>query len=263
MIYKFYNYVTTSCPQYVRHMDYLYEIIAMRSRHMRNQTSWMPHLQNTRRFILSAAKRCQNRNKVIILGSGLLLDVPLLELTSMFREVVLADIVFLPEVQRAVKKNVNVTLLPLDMTSMAQKLYENVQRGIRELPEAAPSLNALDEDAGLVVSLNLLSQLWVVPRTYVLKKLRGLEEEELDDWCGRIVSSHYAFLQSLSCDVCLITDFEFIKLDKNGVIVSQGSTIFNLRLPAPKESWTWSIAPMSGYRGYLSKELNVGAWQVR
>jgi len=138
MIFEFYNNVTTSCPQYVRHMDYLHEIIAMRNRHMRNQASWMPHLQNTRRFILSAAKRCQNRNKVVILGSGLLLDVPLLELTSMFREVVLADIVFLPEVRRAVKKNVNVTLLTLDMTSMVQKLYENVQRGIRELPEAAP-----------------------------------------------------------------------------------------------------------------------------
>jgi|GEM_PF-6383540 len=124
-------------------------------------------------------------------------------------------------------------------------------------------LNALDEDAGLVVSLNLLSQLWVIPRTYVLKKLRGLEEDQLDDWCGQIVSSHYAFLQSLPCDVCLITDFEFIKRDKSGGIVSHSSTIFNLRLPAPKESWTWNIAPMGEYRGYLSKDLNVGAWQVR
>jgi hypothetical protein len=262
MLREFYTYLTTNCPQYLRHMDYLYEIIAMRNRHRRHQTSWMPHLQNTRRFILSAAQRCQNRNKVVILGSGLLLDVPLLELTSMFREVVLVDIVFLPEVWRAVKRLRNVKLFPLDITNMAQKLYENVRCGIRELPKAAPSFSALDGDTGLVVSLNLLSQLWVMPRAYALKKLQGLDAEEVDDWCGQIVNSHYAFLQLLPCAVSLVTDFEFVKRDKTGCIASYGSTIFNLRLPAPEESWTWNIAPMAENRGYLSKELNVGAWHM-
>jgi len=138
MLFDFYTNLITSCPQYVRHMGYLYEIIAMRSRHRRNQASWMPHLLKKRRLILSAAKRRQKRNKVVILGSGLLLDVPLLDLTSMFREVVLADIVFLPEIRRTVKRNVNVTLLHLDMTNLAQKLYENVRHGMRELPETAP-----------------------------------------------------------------------------------------------------------------------------
>jgi hypothetical protein len=36
---------------------------------------------------------------VVVLGAGLLLDVPLNALSSLFREVVLVDIVFLPEVQ--------------------------------------------------------------------------------------------------------------------------------------------------------------------
>lgn len=105
----------------------------------------------------------------------------------------------------------------------------------------------------MVVSLNILSQLWVIPRAYALKKLHGLEDEELDDWCGQIVSSHYAFLQSLPCDVCLVADFEFIKRDKNGVVASHGSTIFNLALPPPEESWTWNIAPMSKTAGFCQR----------
>ncbi len=264
MLYEFYTYLTTNSPRYVRHLDYLHEIIAMRGRHKHQQTSWMPHLQNTRRFVLTTANRCQNRNKVVILGSGLLLDVPLHELTLMFREVVLVDIVILPEVRKAAKRYSNVKLLPVDITNVAQKLFENVRHGICELPKASPPLiSSLDEDIGLVVSLNLLSQLWVMPRAYALKKLPLLDEEELDDWCGQIVSSHYTFLQLLTCSVCLVADYEFVKRDKTGYITSCGSTIYNLQLPAPEESWTWNIIPIGESHGYPSKELKVGAWQMQ
>src|SRR5208283_740078 len=197
-------------------MDYVYEIIAMRSRYRRYRASWMPHLQNTRRFILSAVERCPNRSKALVLGAGLLLDVPLDELAATFREVVLVDIVFLSEVRRTVKRYANVRLLPLDVTNMAQKLHAYIQRGLSELPEASPLLPEVDNDTGLVVSLNLLSQLWVMPRAYALKKLRGLDQEQVDGWCRQIVESHYNFLRSLPCPVCLIADFEFIKRDHLG-----------------------------------------------
>jgi len=181
----------------------------------------------------------------------------------MFREVVLVDIVFLPEVRNAVKRYSNVKILPVDITTVAQKLFENVRLGICELPKATTPLLSSLEDIGLIVSLNLLSQLWVMPRAYALKKLPLLDEEELDDWCGQIVSSHYAFLQLLTCSVCLVADFEFVKRDKTGNITGCGSTIFNLQLPAPEESWTWDIIPIGESNGHLSKELKVGAWQMR
>ena len=186
MLYELYTYVTTPCPQYVRHMDYLSEAIAMRGRHLRNRTAWQPHLEQTRRAILSAAEGSRNRSKVVILGSGLLLDVPLEELSAMFREVVLLDIVFLPEVYKRVKRYGNVRLVQHDVTNMAQKLYENIRSGQPELPSAAPSVPDIDKNTGLVISLNILSQLWVMPRTYALKKLRNLEEEDVDDWCKQI-----------------------------------------------------------------------------
>lgn len=262
MFSELFTYLTTPCPQYARHMDYLDEIIAMRGRYRRHRTSWQPHLDSTRRFVLSAAGRSKNRNKAVILGAGLLLDVPLDELSSMFREVVLLDIVQLPEVRRTVKRYDNVKFIAHDITNVAEQLYKNVQRDIRELPRSTPVIPEIDENAGLVVSLNILSQLWVVPRAYALKKLPGLEEELLDDWCRQIVESHTAFLRSLPGTVCLVADHEFVKSDREGNIASKGSTVFDVKLPKPVATWTWDIIPMNDDRQYLSRELNVGAWYL-
>jgi hypothetical protein len=263
MLYELYTYVTTDCPQYVRHMDYLYEAIAMRSRHRRNRTAWQPHLERTRSAILSAVAHSANRNNIVILGSGLLLDVPLEELSSLFNEVVLIDIVFLPEVYKRIKRYTNVRLVQYDVTCMAQKLCENIGTGNPELPNGAPGVPDIDESTGLVVSLNILSQLWVMPRAYALKKLRDLDEEQVDDWCRQITGSHYAFLKSLTCPVCLIADHEFVKRDLEGRVVNQGSTIADLTLPEAETFWTWNIVPLGEKDRFLSKELKVGVWQMR
>lgn len=263
MFSELFTCLTTPCPQYVRHMGYLNEIVAMRQRHRRSRAAWQPHLENTRRFVLSAAEQCKERSTAVILGSGLLLDVPLDELSSMFQKVVLLDIVFLPEVRRRVKQYGNVKFIQHDVTNVAKKLYDNIQRGIRELPEATSPDHAIDNDAGLVVSLNILSQLCVVPRMYALKKLPGLDEELVHDWCRQIVESHYAYLRSKPHTVCLIADHEVVKRDREERVASRGSTVFGLELPRPEESWTWNIVPMGDGRQYLSKELNVSAWHLR
>jgi hypothetical protein len=262
MLSELFTYLTTRCPQYVRHMDYLYEAIAMRGRYKRNRAAWQPHLENSRRFILSAVDKSKDRNKVVVLGAGLLLDVPLEELSSLFREVALVDIVFLPEVRKSVKRFSNVTLVQHDVTIMAEQLYSNILHGIRDLPVSMPNVAAIDKHTDLVISLNIMSQLWVMPREYALKKLPRLDEEVVDDWCKQIVEAHYTYLRSLACAVCLVADHEYVKRDREGIMVSQGSTVFGVALPAPEASWTWNIAPRNEESQYASKELLVGAWML-
>ena len=263
MLLDLFTYLTTPCSTFIRRMGYLNEAIEMRGRARLHAAAWQLHLDNTRRFILSAAEKCRNRNKAVILGSGLLLDVPLAKISSMFREVVLMDVVCLPDAGKQIGQYSNVRFIEYDVTGIAEDLFRKGQRGLPELPESGPSLPAVARDAGLVVSLNILSQLWVVPRAYASQRTRGLDEYAVDEWCGRIVAAHYALLRSLSCDVCLVADHEFVKRDSEGMVVSRGSTVYGLELPRPDASWTWNIAPIYKGSRSFSKDLTVGAWHIR
>lgn len=255
--------LTTPCSPFIRRMGYLNEAIEMRSRARRHAAAWRPHLDNTRSFVLSSAEKCRNRSKAVILGSGLLLDVPLAEISSMFREVVLMDVVCLPEVRKQIRLYNNARFIECDVTNTAERLYRNGLKGIRDLPESVPSVPGIGQDCGLVVSLNILSQLWVVPRAYASQQMRGLDEYAVDEWCGRIVAAHYALLRSLSCDICLVADHEFVKRNSEGMVISRGSTVYELELPRPDASWTWNIAPIDKGSRSFSKDLTVGAWHIR
>lgn len=262
MILELFTYVTTQCPSYIRRMGYLYEAIGLKCRYKRHPDSWRHHLEKTRKFVLSAAGKSQRRGKVVVLGSGLLLDVPLETLSSMFREVVLIDIVCLPEVRRRIKGYDNVIFLQQDVANIAETLYQNVRYGRYELPSARSVLPEIDKDTGLVISLNILSQLTVVLRKYALKKLKGLARDHVEAWCRQIIEAHYAFLRSLPCNVCLIADHRYTNRDRNGKIAAQGSTIYGISLPEPDDSWIWNIAPIGEESRSYSKELDVGAWYI-
>lgn len=261
MMLELFTYITTRCSLHVRRMGYLYEAIGLSCRYKRHSDSWLHHLEKTRQFVLSAAGKSQERGKVVILGSGLLLDVPIETLSSMFREVVLIDIVCLPEVYRRIKGYNNVRFIQQDVTNIAESLYQNVQHGRRELPSANPVvLPKIDNGTGLVISLNILSQLTVVPRKYALKKLKGIPMEHINAWCRQITEAHYDFIMSLPYNVCLIADYRYTRRDRNGRITAQGSTISGISLPVPDDSWTWNIAPLGEESRHYSKELDVGAW---
>jgi hypothetical protein len=260
MLLDLFTAFTTPGSPYLRRMGYVDEAIAMRGRYRRRRAAWQPHLENTRRFVLSSAQQCQTRNKVTVLGSGLLLDLPLAELASLFREVVLMDVVCLREVRKKIKRYGNVTFIEQDVTNIAERLYKNKQQRIYDLPEAAAARLIGAEESDMVVSLNILSQLWVVPRSCAVTPLPRATEEQLDDWCGQIVERHYASLRSMPNAVCLVADYEFVKRDHEGKIFSKGSTIGGLVLPQPEESWVWNIEPLQEDSQFNSKELRVGAW---
>ncbi len=262
MFFDLFSFLTAPHPQYVRNMGYLDEARAMQKRYEQSRAAWQPHLEQTRRFVVSAAEQCRERKKVVVLGSGLLLDVPLEELSAMFEEVILLDVVLLPTVRGLAKKYERVSLVQYDVTNVAARLYENVSRGVRELPPPLPAVTMIDRDTSLVVSLNILSQLWVIPRAFALAKMPGLDEETLEDWCRLIVESHYTYLASLPCPVCLVADHDFVQRDQAGNIARRGSTVFDFILPASEASWSWNIMPADGRR-LLSKELIVGAWNFR
>jgi hypothetical protein len=255
--------LTTRCPQYVRRMGYLSQMLALRGRHRRRRAGWQPHLYNTKKFILAAAGTCRKQDTVVVLGSGLLLDVPIEALADMFHEVVLVDVVHLPEVRKRIRRHKNVRTIRRDITSVAERLYWNVQQGQNELPASEPGIPGADTDIGLVISLNVLSQLTIQLQDYVRKKLPEHAEETITDWCDQIYESHYQALRALPIDVCLIADHEYVYRNREGNVIERGSTVGKVTLPEPDASWWWEIAPLGSASRYASKTLHVGAWHFR
>ncbi len=250
----------TRCSPSLRHLGYLDETLAMRRRYRARKEAWRPHLERSRQFILASARSCRNRNKIVILGSGLLLDVPLAELSRLFTEVVLLDVICLPAIRKEIGRYPNARFAEYDATGVSEQLYRQARVASPDLPTVSRPASPEFDNADLVVSLNLLSQLWVIPRAFVLKQRTRPDQEYLDDWCGKLVEEHDRFLRSLSCAVCLIGDYEFIERDRTGAVISRSSTVYNVTLPGPAASWTWNIAPLGTASRSFSKELVVGGW---
>jgi hypothetical protein len=247
-------------PDYVRDMDFLNQAIALKGRFERRRAGWLPHLDHTKKFVIQAAQACRNKQKVVVLGSGLLLDVPVAELAELFDEVLLVDIVHLPEATERTKPYGNVRHVFSDVTGISEAVYNAVNTGRSDLPLTTPVFPGVDETTGLVVSLNILSQLYAFPCQYVVNNTSIHSSQILQDWCNGIVRAHFLALQALPCDVCLVADYEYIWRDEAGAVVEQGSTLRDCTLINPEASWTWHITPASEDPRRLAKELQVGAW---
>ncbi|SVE27527.1 uncharacterized protein METZ01_LOCUS480381, partial [marine metagenome] len=85
-------YLATPAPRHLKEMDYPREQRNLESRRKRCKAAWQPHLENTQSLILNAADKCPSSEKVLVIGSGALFDIPITELSRQFQEVVLVDI---------------------------------------------------------------------------------------------------------------------------------------------------------------------------
>ena len=226
----------------LRGMGYLRELMAIRGRARRCWNAWKPHLEKSKATIRNAIEHCQQRRKALILGSGMLFDVPVAELSTAFREVLLMDIVhplanWLPS-----SRYKNLRRVTADVTGTAEHVFRVAKLPGATLPRTEPSLFLDDPEVDLVVSLNLLSQLPVIPTTF-LERVGVHAPEAIEAFARHLVASHLAYLQRFACTVTLITDVEKLTLDRAGKLVGKSSLLHGVPLPCEGETWTWHLAP--------------------
>ncbi|MCX8028210.1 MAG: hypothetical protein N3A62_10230 [Thermodesulfovibrionales bacterium] len=260
MIFEFFKHITISAPDYIKKMGYLKEILSIESRYKRFKIDWDRHLKNSKEVIIDALKMARNRRRVVVLGSGLLLDLPLREIASFFDDVVLVDIFHLPQVEEAVKVYENVRLINADITSTAHRLYISRPKPKTELPKEQPFFPECDSHCDLVISLNILSQLPIIPRNYLINELGWKDDEDITNWEHYIINAHFQSLLRLKCPVCLIADWELTYLDKNDVEIERHLTAPVLRDVEPYRQWFWRLVPIGYESKQYSVELTVGAF---
>lgn len=218
-------WLLTPASWQARRDGYLAESIAISARERRCRGAWSAHLRASRCALIESARSASRHRIAVVLGSGALLDVPLEELSRLFREVWLVDMVHPWRARRQARRFANVRLVEHDVTE------GGTDRPSRFLDVA---------DIDWVASVNLVSQLPARGRD-------GLSA----------MRAHLAYLTRLDAVVCVLADEEQVTLDAGGCAVERRD-FQPLFAGWPRlGEWRWDIAPPGEMGGGASRYHRV------
>lgn len=241
MLSEWLTYWRTECPPQARELGYLRESIGIRARYRRCRGAWQPHLENSKAALLASLDACHDFRTALVFGSGLLLDIPLAELSQRFAQVWLVDLIHLPEVRQAARRHPNVRCLSHDVTGFLDSL-DNLAPGKLDLP---PPQRFLDEaEIDWVASVNLLSQLPLLPQAWLRRRFPGIAENEWEKWEEKLLRQHLDYLTAFGKPACLLADAEQTTIGADGEILERNDFGGLLdKWGQPLSGWRWDVAP--------------------
>jgi hypothetical protein len=252
MILELLEWLATPCPADLRRLGYKTELVAIGARHRRCRAAWAPHLAQSRQAIERAVERPASRRTVVVLGSGRLLDVPLELLARSFRRVVLVDTIHPLSARLRTRRYPNVELAAADVSGVLAELVR--AKPGDALPAPRPFAPIHEPDVDLVISLNLLSQLGVLPEEWLEPRIGADKAARLS---AALTKAHLDDLARCRATVCLIADVEWRHVAGDGAIRERASSIYDVPPPNADEEWTWKIAPAPEIDPVLSEERRV------
>jgi hypothetical protein len=253
----------TPCPRPVRALGYLREAIGIYGRFRRCRGHWREHIDQCRSTIQQGLLRCSERRKAVVLGAGLLHDVPLAELAASFREVLLVDIVHPFRSRWSTRRLGNVRRVTADITNTVYDLYRASDEPEMPLPRSKPDLLLDDPEIDFAVSLNLLSQLPCMPIEY-LTRFKAHSIEEIEDYARDVIQAHLDYLDRLPGCVVLITDVERLKIDMLKRVVERKDLLFGQKFQKQGEEWEWRLAPCpeaDPRHHYFRRVVGISDWK--
>lgn len=231
------------------------------NRYIREQENWQEHLQNTKKAILKSAFNKQ-KGIVVVLGSGWLLDVPLKELSEMFEQVYLIDIVHSKQVTHQVAKMKNVQCIEYDVSGgVLEGVFDLVKNKSNDLD----SIVLENKNWGLspeivadfVISVNILSQLDYFALSF-LRKNTTFCELRLGELKQRIQQAHLSFLPKGKS--CVITDFKEIiyrNKDKENILRQNNLLKVDIDPKSIFNRWIWNFDTQKTYYSDGNTYMNV------
>jgi hypothetical protein len=255
---------STSYRRVLNKLGYYNYHNALIHRHINQKGGWDTHLERCRNYILKIIDYTKPE-KITVLGSGWLLDLPLVEILEKAGKVTLVDIIHPPAVFEHAGKMFNVELLEEDVTGgLIEEVWQKAGKysffnklkspeGIT-IPEYKPLF-----DPGLVISLNILTQLEILPLSF-LKRRSSISDKEFSRLKAEIQKKHIDFLKKHRS--VLISDFEEVFTDKSGNKTTIPTLMTGLPQGEFKEEWTWNFEQTGAYRYNSRSVMNVFAISI-
>jgi hypothetical protein len=211
--------------------------------HVNQNGGWEDHQVHCRRLIEKALE-LYKPEKITVLGSGWLLELPVAEMIEQTKTVCLIDIIHPPDVISQVGSYANVELIEQDVTGgLIEEVWQKTRKysfvrkmkslGDIIVPEFKP-----DSDPGMVISLNILTQLESLLVSYIKKRAK-IKEENFDLFRTAIQKKHLDFLRKHTS--VLITDFAEVITNSTGNVRNIPTLLTDLPVCRVKEEWTWDF----------------------
>lgn len=241
MLKEFFHYFFTPAPAIARKRGYLYCSISLAERYERNKKLWAPHLNRCHQFILKNLPA--SPGKIIVFGSGHLLEIPWASLLQRCQELILVDIVHPRKVLALAKRERKISLITQDITG-----YYLNHGG-----EFSPPRMGLKGD--VAISANILSQLPLIP----WESCAGDEGQE-KLIAEKMKKDHLSLLAEVAPSVLLFSDTKRIFRDKNAHVIEEIPSAITLN-ESSLEQWTWEICPIGELSRKYSMEMVVEAYR--
>lgn len=241
MILEALNYLASLPLTASVHRGFVRVSVNLWSRARRCASAWAEHERHCHEAVRAAVSGVRQRRTVVVLGSGLVRDVPVEELSRQFDTVVLVDLVHLASVRLWIRAKglKNVRLIERDISGFA-----DIAAG--KEPEPLAFLRQVPY-LDLVISANVLSQIGIGAGRKA--EAAGLSQEIVP----RLISAHLDGLRGLPADVCLLTDIAFKVVDRTGKVHQDADLLHGIAPPAEAARWSWPVIPT----GEASRDYQV------
>jgi hypothetical protein len=245
------SWMTSTKVKQAKSMGFLKESVAMTARARRCEAQWQDHYERCQLVLLDAIERCEQKRTALVFGAGSLKDIPLEVLSEKFEKVVLVDLVFLKSARQIVRQFSNVELVEHDVTESLSWFEE----GMAFVQKPSKWLD--DNHIDLVVSLNLITQIPLIPVKWLLEKYH-FEESQLDIAGKQLIFAHLDYLRQFNSTVCLIADRQDVEFNSLGEEVDRFDPWWNIEPPKAIVEWEWEVVPYGDGKDGLWQKNRVG-----
>ncbi|MCX6333897.1 MAG: hypothetical protein NT092_06275 [Bacteroidia bacterium] len=234
---------TSSYRRILHRMGYYNYQQGLIYRHLNQLDGWDNHLAHCREFIIKALDEVRP-SRITVLGSGWLMELPLAEMAERTKKICLIDIVHPPEVFEQTSSMKNVEISDQDVSG---GLIEEVwnKAGNRTFFNRLQSLDkivipAYDpvEDPGMVISLNILTQLEILPEKLLRKKSKATEQEFFG-FRKEVQEKHISFLRKHPS--ILISDVKEVVYASDSTLTENSTLLAELPHGKLTEEWIWDF----------------------
>ena len=239
---------------YVKKMGYLTEAIAMQQRAKRCRLQWGAHYQHCQRVIKTFCEQQDSHRTLLVLGAGSTQDLPLEYLSRRYQNIHLVDVVFLNSVRHRVEFLNNVHLVEHDVSESLSNVFQ-------QKPKILPPVYFLnDAEVDAVISVNIVTQLPLLPLKWLQKQTSQLDDEQALAFAQNLIQLHLEYLKKFP-KALLIADQEGIGYQDDKEI-ERFDPWWDLPPVAVDEDWFWELIPDGEVKRGFRQVHRVGVTEL-